>query len=258
MQRLDDESIMRSPRPEPLVAVVVLLLVLAPGVGTVVAAEGKRVLSPDGAQRPFRAAHCDAIDLTDSVTLEAWIKPRAMGNGGGRIIDKGTAGTKSGYMLDTFPGNSLRMIVRTDKYEGSVSFPAKLATDRWSHVAGVFRADDGEMTLYVNGKKVATRTFEPNAKLVGNRHPLCVGSDHTGGSRFLGEMDRVTVYERALTSVEIAKLADDPAHTSHNLPGRVADWRFDNLDRGRFISSAPGGLALKVPRGYGIVPAKLA
>ncbi len=259
MQRFEGKSVMPPARSERLVAAVVLFFALASvtGVGLVVAAEGEGVLSPEGAQRPFRAAHCDAIDLTDSVTLEAWIKPRTMDSQGGRIIDKGTAGTQSGYMLDTFPGNSLRMIVRTGAYEGVVGFPAKLASDRWSHVAGVFNAVDGAMTLYVNGKEVATRAFEPNAKLVGNQHPLCVGSDHTGGSRFLGEMDRVAVYERALTSAEIAKLADDPQHRSHNLPGRVADWGFDNLDRGRFTSSAPGKLALKFPRGYGIVPAKL-
>jgi hypothetical protein len=149
---------------------------------------------PKASSAPFRAAHCDAIDLTDSVTLEAWIKPRTVDSQGGRIIDKGTAGTQSGYMLDTFPGNSLRMIVRTAAYEGGVSFPAKLATDRWSHVVGVFNAADGTMTLYVNGKEVAARTCESDAKLVGNRHHLSVGSDHTGSNRFLGEMDRVTVY----------------------------------------------------------------
>jgi alpha-L-fucosidase 2 len=176
---------------------------------------------------------------------------------GGRIIDKGTAGTQSGYMLDTFPGNSLRMIVRTTKYEGTVSFPARLATDRWTHVAGVLDTDDGAMTLYINGKEVAAQTFAPGATQLRNQHPLCVGSDQNGDNRFLGEMDRVTVYSRALTSAEIAKLAADREHSSHNLPGRVADWSFDNLDGSRFVSSARGGLALKVPRSYGIVPAKL-
>jgi hypothetical protein len=130
MQRFEDESVMPPARSKFPIAAVALcfVLALAPSVGLVVAAEGEAVLSPKGAQRPFRAAHCDAIDLTDSVTLEAWIKPRTMDSQGGRIIDKGTAGTQSGYMLDTFPGNSLRMIVRAAAYEGSVSFPAELST----------------------------------------------------------------------------------------------------------------------------------
>ncbi len=180
-----------------------------------------------------------------------------MAREGGRIIDKGTAGTQSGYMLDTFPGNSLRMIVRTEKYEGAVSFAADLAADRWSHVAGVFNAAKGVMSLYVDGKRVASMTFKTGAKLVGNRHPLCVGSDHTGRNRFLGEMARVSIYGRALTPDEIGRLAGDPERKSHGLPGRVAEWDFAKPDGGRFVSMAPGGLALKVPRGYGIVPATL-
>jgi len=258
MRCFDEERIMLLPF-RPLVAVIALLsiLTLAPGVGPVVAVEGEGILSPDGTERAIQAAHCDTIDLTDSVTLEAWIKPGTMDREGGRIIDKGTSGTQTGYMLDTFPGNSLRMIVRTDKYEGTVTFAAKLVADQWSHVTGVFDSAAGAMTLYVDGKEVATRTFEPNAKQLRNQHPLCVGSDHMGGNRFLGAMDRVTVYERALTSAQVAKLADDGTRASHDLPGRVADWNFDDQDRGRYISSAPGELALKVPRSYSVAAAKL-
>ena len=235
-----------------LVIVLSLVRVASAGEGTPgrsLRLAGKHVL---------QAEHCEALDLEDAITMEAWIKARTMGRQGGRIIDKGTAGTKSGYMLDTFPGNSLRMIVRTDAYEAVVSFPAQLPTARWLHVAGVFNAASGAMRLYVSGKDVAGRTFEPNAKLVRNGHPLCVGSDHTGGNSFLGEMDRVTVYRRALTGAEIIKLASDATRKSHDLPGRVGDWSFKDLEKGRFISSAPGKLALKVPRGYGIAPAKLA
>ncbi len=213
------------------------------------------VLLFDGVSGPCVARHCDAIDLSGSMTLEAWIKPRALGRQGARIIDKGTAGTQSGYLLDTFPGNSLRMIVRTGGYEATVSFAAQLPVDAWSHVAGVFDSESGAMTLYLGGKSVASKTFAPAVKLVGNRLPLCVGSDQTGGNLFAGEMDRVTVYARALSGAEIAKLAND---ASHDLPGRAADWSFDRRDKGRFVSSAPGALALGVPRGYGIVPAKLA
>jgi len=248
---------MRLPHPKHLTSAVALCLVAATGIGPAAAAETDGVLLLDGATKPCLVEHCDAIDLTGSVTLEAWIKPRKMGRQGGRIIDKGTAGTKSGYTLDTFPGNSLRMIVRTDAYEADVRSSTRIPPAQWSHVAGVFNAADGAMTLYFNGKKVAARTFKPNAKLTDNRHPLCVGSDHAGSNRFLGEMDRLTVYARALTSAEIIKLAGDSTHKSHDLPGRVADWSFENLAKGRFVSSAPGKLALKVPRGYGIVPAKL-
>ncbi len=223
-------------------------------VGLIVPSGAEGLLLCDNSSPLYRAEHCDAIDLKESLTLEAWIKPQAMAHEGGRIIDKGTAGTTSGYMLDTFPGNSLRMIVRTTKYEATLGYPAELPPGRWTHASGVFNAANGVMKLYVNGRNIADKTFKTGTQLVGNRHPLCVGSDHTGRNRFLGELDRITVYSRALTDDEIAKLAADPDRTSHNLAGRVADWDFVKLAKHSFVSTAPGELALKIPRGHRITP----
>ena len=64
------------------------------------AADGK-VLHLDGTSEGLTAKHCKALDLEDGVTLEAWIRPRPMGRQGGRILDKGTAGTKSRYYVLT-------------------------------------------------------------------------------------------------------------------------------------------------------------
>jgi len=58
-----------------------------------------------------------------------------------------------------------------------------------------------------------------------NAEPVHIGSDGAGGNRFIGEMDRVTIYHRVLSANEIASLAADASHASHDLPGRVADWR---------------------------------
>ncbi|MHC4507103.1 MAG: LamG domain-containing protein, partial [Planctomycetota bacterium] len=205
----------------------------------------------------YRAGHSRALDFDDAVTIEAWVKPRKMPPAGGRIVDKGTAGTMTGYMLDTFPGNSLRMIVRTTGYEGVITFAAALPTDRWSHVAGVFSAAEGWSRLYVDGKEVARKQTPSGKKIVNNRHPLCVGADHTGGNPFLGDMDRVTIYDRALTGAEVAALAADPDRRSLGLAGRVADWDFDKPVKGKFVSSAPGSIELSTARGQATGTARL-
>lgn len=89
------------------------------------------------------------LKLTKGCTLEAWVRPGKLGPGGGRILDKCRAGTANGYMLDTFPNGSLRLIVEW----GSPSCDAKLLPEQWSHVAGTVDAD-GVMALYVNGKQL--------------------------------------------------------------------------------------------------------
>ncbi len=91
------------------------------------------------------------LNLTDACTLAAWIRPEAQAAGGGRIIDKSRAGTANGYLLDTHPGNALRLIVS----RGSLTHGAHLAGDRWIHVAATVAAD-GTEALYVDGRQVAT------------------------------------------------------------------------------------------------------
>lgn len=91
------------------------------------------------------------LDLTQAVTLEAWVRPLALPPGGARIIDKSQAGTSNGYLLDTCPGNSLRMIVKAD----TLIHPANLQSGQWAHVAATFDAKTGTQALYVNGKRVA-------------------------------------------------------------------------------------------------------
>jgi hypothetical protein len=91
------------------------------------------------------------IDAPPSFTIDAWVAPEALGEGGARILDKGIAGTGEGYVFDTFPGNSLRLIVKGN----TLSYPAALAPGVWTHVAATLDAAGGTQCLYVNGLPVA-------------------------------------------------------------------------------------------------------
>ena len=102
------------------------------------------------------------LGLTKSCTLEAWVRPGKLPPGGGRILDKSRVGTSSGYLLDTFPGGSLRLIVEW----GTLSADAKLALDQWTHVAGTVDAD-GTLALYVGGKQVASQKFASSPEVSG-------------------------------------------------------------------------------------------
>lgn len=100
----------------------------------------------------LEVAHDPRLNLVQNATLEAWIRPAALRPGGGRILDKSRAGTANGYLLDIFPGNSLRMIVEW----GSPQAATRAAADQWIHVAGTV-AQDGTLALYANGKPIATQ-----------------------------------------------------------------------------------------------------
>lgn len=180
-----------------------------------------------------------ALDLTDEVTLEAWIRAEPMGKGGGRILDKSEPGSQFGYMLDTFPGNSLRFL----NAKGMCRFDARLAADRWTHVAGVYSAPRKIMRLYMDGREVASLDGGEFPPMTTSKRPLSVGADPSGGNRFRGSILRAAVYRRALAAEELAARAKSTAPTP--LDGVVAEWAFEPRSRDT-VKPVAGKIALKI------------
>jgi hypothetical protein len=115
--------------------------------GTVtVNADGSFTFGSDGF---LEIAHSPKLDCLKGVTLSAWIKPASFRAGGMRLIDKTPVGAASAWMLDTYPGDSLRLIYQ----DPHISYPAKLPANEWSHVAATVTAE-GVSVLYLNGKRV--------------------------------------------------------------------------------------------------------
>jgi len=83
-------------------------------------------------------------------TLEAWIKLRPEDlNRGGRIVDKITPGKGDGFLFDTYPGTSLRLIVGRQ----SVGRTNVLTANAWHHVA-VSVCPGGRIALFHNGRSL--------------------------------------------------------------------------------------------------------
>ncbi len=202
-------------------------------VGGAPAKEGLRM---DEDSAVYSVRPCRELALRDEVTLEAWIKPRKMPRRGGRILDKSVPGTSDGYMLDTYPGNSLRLITAN----GHCCFDARLPTDRWTHVVGVYSSSRRIMKLYINGREVAARTEGSFPAMTETGSPLCVGADPRGANRFLGRVRRAAVYRRALDAEEVARRSRTPVE----LPDVLGDWVLSD-DVGAEVKPEHGTLVLR-------------
>src|SRR5215207_3234817 len=169
---------------------------------------------------PFR----DVNDLNDVVSIPstqelkltkfsvaAWFKTSTNFSDDGLIVDKGglgtdTSGNNMNYGLWMTPSEKLRGGFETssgsDRYATS---PNTYNNEQWHH--GVVTYDGTSIVrLYVDGVQVAT-SFTSSLPEV-NSHPLRLGSDSrfVDDDLFIGNIDEVGIWNRALTTTEIANL----------------------------------------------------
>ena len=87
-----------------------------------------------------------------------------------------------------------------------------LRPGRWTHLAATY--DGSSIRLLVGGVEVA-RTPASGA-LLAAPGPLRIGAGGTGGDRFVGRIDEVRVYGRALPKVEIVRDMRHAVRTGRN------------------------------------------
>lgn len=116
-------------------------------------ASQKGDLRIEGNEVEFLGAHLTANaphEPDKGFTASAWVRQRS-DHPVGRIFDRLTAGHADGWLLDTHPGSTLRLIVGTQE----LSAPrGSVPADTWVHVAAIADPRRG-ISLFVNGKEVA-------------------------------------------------------------------------------------------------------
>ncbi|WP_433919893.1 DUF4981 domain-containing protein [Streptomyces canus] len=144
------------------------------------------------------------LDLTGSLTLEAWVTPKVTGYHQ-PIVAKGD----TQYALKQ-SGRTLEFFI----YGGGQWITASWAlpddwTGREHHVAGVFDAAAGTLTLHVDGQVRATRTTTQRPS--SNTAPLALAVDVDNPTReFSGTIRKARVYGRALSAAELASDSRGP------------------------------------------------
>ncbi|RPK35310.1 MULTISPECIES: glycoside hydrolase family 2 TIM barrel-domain containing protein [unclassified Streptomyces] len=144
------------------------------------------------------------LDITGSLTLEAWITQKVSG-GHQPFLAKGD----TQYALKQTDG-TLEFFIHAGGRWTTASW--KLP-ENWTgtehHVAGVFDAGAATVTLYVDGEAKATKAApEPPGS---NTAPLALATDGEDPTReFSGTIRRARVYARALTAAELASGSRGP------------------------------------------------
>jgi hypothetical protein len=148
-----------------------------------------------------------SLAVAGSFTLAAYINTTATGPNQQGIIEKWDATNQNGYFLRLNASNYLSFTIfpAAGAAVGIDTSPRAIATGGWHHVAGVYDAAAGSMTMYVDGVADAT-TMASGAPSPGpGTNTLRIGDDY-GANNFLGHVDEARIYSRALTVGELSTL----------------------------------------------------
>jgi hypothetical protein len=153
-----------------------------------------------------------SLDLTDHLTITAWIKPHAYPDYWPKIAGKGDGNTSS-YWLG-FTGGSV--ILTLGNGAGYCEAYHPFVLDEWAYVAATW--DGTTMHIYINGKDEEDTNY--TGTLTPNEHPLIIGSRDNGyNDYFNGTIDEVKIYNRALSGDEIRE--------EYERVTLAAYWKFD-------------------------------
>jgi len=138
------------------------------------------------------------LDLSNAMTLSAWVYPTVQPSGWKTIVAK----DPNTYMLEASStiGNPAAAITLNGSPCCAIAYSyVFLPVNTWTHVAATY---DGEtLAYYVNGAQ--TSVISAPGQLASTALPLRIGNSSYSGEGFIGRIDDVRVYGRALTSTEI-------------------------------------------------------
>ena len=150
-----------------------------------------------------------SLDLTDAMTLEAWVNPTDTGTWHD-VIYKGV----DSYFLAASAFGQTPIVGGNFPTNDFLSGPSALPTGAWTHLAATW--DGATVRLYVNGSEVSSK---PRAGLLAtSAEPLEIGWDSDWESHFVGLIDEVRIYNIARSAEEVQADMATPLGGSNQAP----------------------------------------
>ena len=186
-------------------------------------------------------------NITEQVTVSAWIKPTNYPNRYAPIIYRGDERVPDiknrSYILHLKEGGFIQLAASPDGAgEASIySPPNVIQLNRWHHIAAVIDATNDSMQLFIDGVEVGNRNFRGKKLLYKSRLPLRIGWTHEEErptqSPFVGQIDEVRIWNIARTEAEIS--TDMNKQLNGDEPGLVGYWKFDEETEGKIADTSP-------------------
>jgi len=163
---------------------------------------------PYGTYTGIQIADQPAYALTNSLTIEGWVRPR----GDGYIIFfRGDHRPGLDPYILSMQANNTLLFGICDADGNGATVETTLNYFAWTHVAATLDGSSGALSIYTNGVLAAKTltTIRPFGALLPDQSPgVGIGNLNDGGNNFpfIGDIDEIALYSRALSATEIAAI----------------------------------------------------
>ena len=158
-----------------------------------------------GTYTGIQIADRPAYALTNSLTIEGWVRPR----GNGYIIFwRGDNRPGLDPYVIAMQDNNTVLFQISDANGNGANVGTTLAYNQWCHLAATLDGNSGTMSIYTNGMLASqtSTTIRPFGQLISGDSPgIGIGNLNDGQNNFpfIGDIDEISLYSRALAAGEI-------------------------------------------------------
>jgi len=175
----------------------------------------------DGVDDYVEVPHDPSLTVDTEVTVMAWINTERHNSAGGdwqAILAK--SNDPRSYSFYTYTNGTLHFSAGASPYIGSTS-AGQVPLNEWVHVCAM--VVEGHHQYYINGEDAGTGGSGTTLPGSADTAAVRIGLTQEGGNNFLGMIDDVRIYNRALTQEEIQQImrgdptlawGPSPAHRS--------------------------------------------
>ncbi len=187
---------------------------------TVIDSSSARSLSVNGSSGYVSVPNSSTINISGSITIEAWIKVTSINGNYQDIVCReswGQSGTGGGYEFSISSTGKVRLdLYQSHNQYTTVSGSTTVSTGAWHHVAGVF--DGNQMRVYLDG--MLDGSLSTTSGPASGTSSLTIGKSTYTTYYFGGLIDEVRISAAALYSSNFTAGLGPPNNTR-------ALWQFD-------------------------------
>ena len=172
----------------------------------------------------------NASDLnftTGSFSIAAWIKTSAAGSNDGIVCKD----LRWQFIMDS--SNKLHFALYDGTNNPAISSATSINTGEWTHVAAVRHTSDDKLYVYVDGVLDGSATDSLTASIASS-DTVDIGRRQDSGEFFNGNIDEVSIWNKALSAGDISALYQAKGTSDLNDDGNSANlqgwWRMGDGD----------------------------